>query len=50
MIQKSGLGSCGQSATPVAMRVSDSRKSAPPAPATGPSRVLAAAIAVSSRL
>ena len=36
MIQKSGRGACGHSATPVAMRVSESRKSAPPPAAVRP--------------
>lgn len=39
MTQKSGAGSCGQSAMPVAMSASDSRKSAPPSAAYRP-RVL----------
>ncbi|CAM5278965.1 hypothetical protein SPURM210S_00775 [Streptomyces purpurascens] len=51
MIQKSGRGSCGQSATPVAMSVSESRNSAPPSPAQRPSRVADPyAMAVSRRL
>ncbi len=50
MIQNWGTGACGQPARPLAMSVSDSRNSAPPAAARGPARVAPSAIAVSSRL
>lgn len=50
MIQKAAFGSCGQSATPVAIRVSESMKRAPPSAAGGPRRVAPYAMAVTSRL
>lgn len=51
MIHRSGRGGWGHLATPVAMRLSESTKSAPPSPARSPSRVAAAyAMAVSSKL
>lgn len=50
MIQNWGTGGRGQSASPAAIRVSESMNSAPPSPVRGPAPSAASAMTVSSRL